>query len=113
MARAAWIWLALGAALIGALAPASGQARTWKVADPLRAGRPLVMQSEGVAVILTPPTAAQLDQYEQAEEPAEGEEYPAPPPVTITVRFPGQPPFAVPADPNRLDAHGIAKQACG
>lgn len=104
MARAGWAWLVMVLAMV----PTSIQARTWKVADPLRAGKPLVVQSEGVTVTLTPPTAEQLDQFEQADIPAEGEEDTGPPPVTIAVTFPGQPPFAVPADETRLDAHGIS-----
>ncbi|MGC1270604.1 MAG: hypothetical protein WA842_08425 [Croceibacterium sp.] len=123
MARAGWVWLAvvpaLIGALIGALAATSGQARTWKVTDPLRAGKPLVVQSEGVSVTLSPPTAAQREAYDQLDEAqaedeeaaseAEGDEdIGPPPPATITVSFPGQPPFAVPVDETRLDAHGIS-----
>lgn len=96
--------LRLAAALTAALAfTSSAEAKTWKQVYPLQEQRTFTVESEGVAVTVTPPPP-----YPDDEEVSDEEFQAIYEDSAITVAFPGMAPFAVPTDRYRSSPYGIS-----
>lgn len=99
-------FIRLLAALAAALAwAAPAQARTWQQVFPLQEQRTFTVASEGVTVTVapTPPHDDEAEETDESLGESFGEED-----ATITVHFPGVPPFRVPADEHRSTIYGIS-----
>ena len=88
----------LAACLIAALlAQPAGAGPLWRTANPLMKQKPVEIAAQGVVLRLDPATQM-VGEGEDAFEAGR---------IDATVRFPGAPAFAVPADESRIDAHGV------